>query len=92
MARTTRRSIARRSKAALPKAKAASWSTDDVYKLLDAVNRVTLRRIEDQATRIEELLKSVNQVTLAASKGNSTPRPIGRRRERMVLRASNGCV
>ena len=62
MARTTRRSTARRSKAALLKAKAASWSTDDVYRLLKAVNEETLARMEKQ-------VKDVNEITLKRIEG-----------------------
>ena len=45
------------------KSRPVSWSTDDVYSLLKAVNEITLRRMEDQTTRIENLLKTVNVTT-----------------------------
>ena len=41
-----KKSAARKSKS-FPKGMAASWSTDDVYNLLKAVNEVTLKRMED---------------------------------------------
>ena len=47
----------------LPKAKAVSWSTDDVYNLLKAVNEITLRRMEDETTRIENILRIVDGTT-----------------------------
>ena len=45
-----RKSVATKKSAALsiPKAKAVSWSTDDVYNLLKAVNEITLKRMEDR--------------------------------------------
>ena len=44
----TKKSAPRKSKS-VPKPKAVSWSTDDVYNLLKAVNEQTLKRIEDYA-------------------------------------------
>lgn len=53
-------STARRSKAALPKPKAASYSTDDVFNLLKAVNEITLKRMEDKFDRFER--NALNQI------------------------------
>ena len=46
-----KRSAARKSKS-IPKVKAVSSSTDDVYNLLKAVNEITLKRMEDKIDRI----------------------------------------
>jgi len=51
-----KRSTARRSRVAFPKPTAASYSTDDVYKLLDAINKVTLKRMEDEMFGINDHL------------------------------------
>lgn len=52
--------IAPRTKSPAPKAKDrnASWSTDDVYNLLKAVNEQTLKRIEDRAKGAEDYAKA----------------------------------
>src|SRR4029450_14075060 len=50
----------------------ASWSTDDVYNLLKAVNERTLARMEQQVkdvneitlARMEQLMKDINGITL----------------------------
>jgi hypothetical protein len=48
-----KKSASRGTKPAFPKkSKPASWSTDDVYTLLKAVNEVTLRRMEDKLDRL----------------------------------------
>ena len=54
---TKSKSAALKSKAAKSK---ASWSTDDVYNLLKAVNEITLRRMEDKEDRIKETVARVN--------------------------------
>ena len=67
-----KKSAARKSKS-FPKGMAASWSTDDVYNLLKAVNEQTLKRMEDlikainevTLSRMEKQVKDVNEVTLA---------------------------
>ena len=57
----SKKSKAKKSKSASPETKAGtldeagspSWSTDDVYSLLKAINEVTLKRIEDRHDILE---------------------------------------
>ena len=62
-----KKSAARKSKS-FPKGKAASWSTDDVYNLLKAVNEITLKRMEDKNDRFS--LDARNGIGDASSTGH----------------------
>ena len=68
----------------LPEAASPSWSTDDVYNLLKAVNEITLKRVENkidaltqrvmpidgQLKAIDTRLKAVQEQDLSTMRGN----------------------